>query len=84
MDRSQGGQAVSDMVDAHVAYCKTISDLNMDLAAANERIKELEEQILKSQKQKEIAAKLIDQIFREGPKNHEAEVLLNQYFWELV
>jgi len=56
----------------------------MDLAAANERIKELEEQILRAQKQKEIAAKLIDQIFREGPKNHAAEVLLNQYFWELV
>ena len=54
------------------------------LEVANQRISQLEEQILKAQKQKEIAAKLIDQIFREGPKNHAAEVLLNQYFWELV
>jgi len=59
-------------------------DLERELAAANDRIKQLEEQILTAQKQKEIAAKLIDQIFREGPKNHAAEVLLNQYFWELV
>ena len=59
-------------------------DLERELAAANERIKQLEDQIIKAQKQKEIAAKLIDQIFREGPKNHAAEVLLNQYFWELV
>ena len=58
--------------------------LERELAAANDRIKQLEEQILTAQKQKEIAAKLIDQIFREGPKNHAAEVLLNQYFWELV
>ncbi len=59
-------------------------DLERELHQANERIKKLEEQIIKAQKQKEIAAKLIDQIFREGPKNHAAEVLLNQYFWELV
>jgi len=63
---------------------KESQDIERELNAANERIKELEEQILKAQKQKEIAAKLIDQIFREGPKNHAAEVLLNQYFWELV
>ncbi len=59
-------------------------DLERELAAAKERIKQLEEQILTAQKQKEIAAKVIEQIFREGPKNHAAEVLLNQYFWELV
>jgi len=34
---------VSDIVDAHVAYCKTISDLNMDKAELRERIKRLEE-----------------------------------------
>jgi hypothetical protein len=33
---------VSDTVDAHVAYCKTISDLNMDKAELRERIKRLE------------------------------------------
>jgi hypothetical protein len=33
---------VSDIVDAHVAYCKTISDLNMDKAELRERIKRLE------------------------------------------
>ena len=59
-------------------------DLERELHQANERIKQLEEQIFRSQKQKEIAAKLIDQIFQDGPKNHAAEVLLNQYFWELV
>ena len=33
---------MSDIVDAHVAYCKTISDLNMDKAELRERIKRLE------------------------------------------
>ena len=61
-----------------------VKELRVERAAANERIKQLEEQILTAKKQREIAAKLIDQIFREGPKNHAAEVLLNQYFWELV
>ncbi len=61
-----------------------VKELWVERAASNERIKQLEEQIFRSQKQKEIAAKLIDQIFQEGPKNHAAEVLLNQYFWELV
>jgi len=32
---------VSHIVDAHVAYCKTISDLNMDKAELRERIKRL-------------------------------------------
>lgn len=43
MDASKGGQAVSHIVDAHVAYIKTISDLNQDKAELLERIKRLEE-----------------------------------------
>ena len=43
MDASKGGQAVSHIVDAHVAYIKTISDLNQDKAELQDRIKRLEE-----------------------------------------
>jgi len=34
---------VSHLVDAHVAYIKTISDLNQDKAELQDRIKRLEE-----------------------------------------
>jgi hypothetical protein len=34
---------VSAMVDAHVAYCKTIADLNRDKTELLDRIKRLEE-----------------------------------------
>jgi len=34
---------VSHIVDAHVAYCKTISELDRDKAELRERIKRLEE-----------------------------------------
>ena len=34
---------MSDIVDAHVAYIRTISDLNQDKAELLERIKRLEE-----------------------------------------
>ena len=34
---------MSDIVDAHVAYCKTIADLNRDKTELLERIKRLEE-----------------------------------------
>jgi len=39
----QGGQAMSHLFDAHVAYIKTISDLNQDKAELQARIKRLEE-----------------------------------------
>ena len=47
MARSQGGQAVNHLVDAHIAYIKTISDLNNDKAELIERIKRLENNIEK-------------------------------------
>ena len=75
---------MSDMVDAHVAYCKTISDLNMDLAAANERISQLEEQILKAKKQREFVDKVTEEISREEPSNKKIVALLNQHFWEVA
>ena len=34
---------MSHIVDAHVAYCKTISELDRDKAELRERIKRLEE-----------------------------------------
>ena len=43
MEQSQGGQAVSHIVDAHVAYIKAIADLSRDKAELLERIKRLEE-----------------------------------------
>ena len=43
MDASKGGQAVSHIVDAHVAYIKAIADLSRDKAELLERIKRLEE-----------------------------------------
>ena len=58
--------------------------LERELAAANDRIKQLEEQILKAQKQKEIVHKAIEQIAREGATDKTIGVLLNQHFWELV
>ena len=59
-------------------------DLERELAAANERIKQLEEQILKAQKQKEIMHKVIEQIAQEGATSKTIEDLLNQHFWGLV
>ncbi len=58
--------------------------LERELAEANERIKKLEEQIIKAQKQKEIVHKAIEQIVREGATDKTIGVLLNQHFWELV
>ncbi len=43
MDASKGGQAVSHIVDAHVAYIKAIADLSRDKVELLERIKLLEE-----------------------------------------
>jgi hypothetical protein len=43
MDASKGGQAVSHIVDAHVAYIKAIADLSRDKVELLERIKRLEE-----------------------------------------
>ena len=43
MAQSQGGQAVSDIVDVHVAYCTAIADLSRDKTELLERIKRLEE-----------------------------------------
>ena len=45
MAQSQGGQAVSHIVDAHVAYCTAISDLSRDKTELLERIKQLEDRI---------------------------------------
>ncbi len=59
-------------------------DLERELHQANERIKKLEEQIIKAQKQKEIVHKAIEQIVREGATDKTIGVLLNQHFWELV
>jgi septal ring factor EnvC (AmiA/AmiB activator) len=59
-------------------------DLERELAAANERIKQLEEQIFRAQKQKEITHKAIEQIAREGATSKTIEALLNAHFWELV
>ena len=59
-------------------------DLERELAAANERIKQLEEQIFRSQKQKEIVHKAIEEISRDEPNNKKIVALLNQHFWGLV
>jgi len=59
-------------------------DLERELAAANERIFQLEEQILKAQKQKDRTHKVIEQIAQEGATHKTIETLLNQHFWELV
>ena len=37
---------MSDIVDVHVAYIRTISDLNQDKAELLKRIKQLEEQLM--------------------------------------
>jgi hypothetical protein len=59
-------------------------ELERELAAANERIKKLEEQILRAQKQKDITHKVIEQISREGATSETIEALLNAHFWGLV
>jgi len=59
-------------------------DLERELAAANERIKELEEQILTAKKQREIVNKVIEEISRDEPNNKKIVALLNQHFWGLV
>lgn len=59
-------------------------DLERELSEANERIKQLEEQIFKAQKQKEIVNKVIEQIAQEGATHKTIEALLNQHFWGLV
>jgi len=59
-------------------------DLERELAAANERIKELEEQILKTKKQKQIVDKVIEEVSRDEPNNKKIVALLNQHFWGLV
>ena len=43
MAQSQGGQAVSDMVNVHAEYWKTINDLSRDKKELLKRIKRLEE-----------------------------------------
>jgi uncharacterized protein YhaN len=58
--------------------------LERELNEAMERIKQLEEQILKAQKQKETVHKAIEQIAREGATNKTIEALLNAHFWGLV
>jgi hypothetical protein len=58
--------------------------LEIELAEAMQRIKQLEEQILKAQKQKEIVHKVIEQIAREGATSETIEALLNAHFWGLV
>jgi hypothetical protein len=40
--QKEGGQAVSHIVDAHVAYCTAISELSRDKTELLERIKRLE------------------------------------------
>jgi hypothetical protein len=59
-------------------------DLERELNEANERIKQLEEHILKAQKQKEITHKVIEQIAQEGANQKTIEALLNAHFWGLV
>ena len=54
------------------------------LEVANQRISQLEEQILKAQKQKDRTHKVIEQIAQEGATHKTIETLLNQHFWELV
>jgi hypothetical protein len=41
--QKEEGQAVSHIVDAHVVYCKAISDLSRDKTELLKRIKRLEE-----------------------------------------
>ncbi|MBJ7396501.1 MAG: hypothetical protein JHC76_10695 [Akkermansiaceae bacterium] len=59
-------------------------DLERELHQANERIKELEEQILTAKKQREIVDKVIEEISRDEPNNKKIVALLNQHFWGLV
>ncbi len=58
--------------------------LERELAAANERIKQLEEQILTAKKQREIVNKVVEEISRDEPNNKKIVALINQHFWGLV
>jgi hypothetical protein len=57
---------VSDIVDAHVAYCKTIADLNRDKTELLERIKRLEDRIHRAAMA----------FFRDGSDGHVASQML--------
>ncbi len=59
-------------------------ELERELTRANERIKVLNQEINKALKRQEIIDKIIKNIYQEGQSNQEVQVLLNQYFWEVV
>ncbi len=61
-----------------------VKELRVERAASIERIKQLEEQIFRSQKQKEIVNKVVEEISRYEPNNKKIVALLNQHFWGLV
>jgi DNA repair exonuclease SbcCD ATPase subunit len=46
MEQSQGGQAVSNMVNVHAEYWKTINDLSRDKKELLDRIKRLEQELM--------------------------------------
>lgn len=54
------------------------------LEVANQRISQLEEQILKAKKQRGIVTKVIEDISQEELSNKKIVALLNQHFWDLV
>ncbi len=58
--------------------------LERELTEAMERIKQLEDQIFRAKKQREIANKVVEEISREEPNNKKIVALLNQHFWGLV
>ena len=57
---------MSAMVDAHVAYCKTIADLSRDKTELLERIKQLEDRIHRAAMA----------FFRDGSDGHVASQML--------
>ena len=57
---------MSHIVDAHVAYCKTIADLNRDKTELLERIKRLEDRIHRAAMA----------FFRDGSDGHIASQML--------
>ena len=57
---------MSQIVDAHVAYCKTIADLNRDKTELIERIKQLEDRIHRA----------ASAFFRDGSDGHVASQML--------
>jgi len=57
---------VSQIVDAHVAYIRTISDLNQDKAELLKRIKRLEDRIHRA----------ASAFFRDGSDGHVASQML--------